>query len=45
MLPVIAKAVHFAFGALLILVVFAFPRGIAGGFVALIDALKKYRTY
>jgi branched-chain amino acid transport system permease protein len=30
------------FGVLLIVVVFAFPRGIAGGFVAVRDAIKRY---
>jgi hypothetical protein len=29
------------FGALLIIVVFAFPRGMAGGFAAVVQALKR----
>lgn len=33
-----------AFGLLLILVLFGFPRGIAGGFVTLMDMVKKYRS-
>ena len=33
------------FGLLLIFVVFAFPRGIAGGFVTLREAVKRYRSW
>ena len=33
---------YMVFGVLLIVVVFAFPRGIAGGFVALRDTVKRY---
>jgi branched-chain amino acid transport system permease protein len=32
------------FGALLIIVVFAFPRGIAGGLAALVGTVKKFRS-
>ncbi len=32
---------HMMFGALLIIVVFAFPRGMAGGFVAVVQAVKR----
>jgi branched-chain amino acid transport system permease protein len=32
------------FGLLLILVAFFFPRGIAGGFVSLMDAVRRYRS-
>lgn len=32
---------HMMFGALLIIVVFAFPRGMAGGFAAVVQALKR----
>ena len=34
---------NMAFGVLLILVIFAFPQGIAGGFVALMSMVKRYR--
>lgn len=33
------------FGVLLIFVVFAFPRGILGGLLAVMDAVKKYRSH
>jgi len=33
------------FGLLLIFVVFVFPRGIAGGFVTLREAVKRYRSW
>jgi hypothetical protein len=32
------------FGALLIVDVLAFPHGMAGGFVVMMDAAKRYRT-